>query len=66
MTPDLVDPDEQRTSLEDDHLRYLEGASVIGPDGDEVLIKRIQDADAQEFFLHRRFRYGHHPWRDER
>lgn len=64
MTPDLVDPDEQRTSLEDDDLRYLDDATVL-LDDDEVLVKR-QTADLQEAMLHRRFRYGHHPWREDR
>lgn len=65
MTPDLVDPDSDRVSNEDDELRhYLDDATVL-LDDDEALVKR-QTADLQEFMLHRRFRYGHHPWRDER
>lgn len=63
MTPDLVDPDEQRTSLEDDDLKhYLDDSSVL-LDEDEVLVRR-QTADLQEFFLHRRFRYEHVPYKD--
>lgn len=64
MTPDLVDPDEQRIALEDDELRhYLDDASVV-LDDDEVLVERVKTADLQDFMLHRRFRFEHHPWKD--